>query len=79
LDQSVAAIRQQLMASNDSFRQLATRHTQLETRLSQLKERRYLTSEEELEEVRLKKLKLHIKDEMEEIVRRELGQLSAAS
>lgn len=79
MDQSVAAIRQQLMASNDSFRQLATRHTQLETRLSQLKERRYLTSEEELEEVRLKKLKLHIKDEMEEIVRRELGQLSAAS
>jgi uncharacterized protein YdcH (DUF465 family) len=76
LDQA-SAIRSQLMASNESFRQLVARHSQLESQLSQYKERKYLSPEEAVEEVRLKKLKLHIKDEIEQIVRRECAQLAS--
>jgi uncharacterized protein YdcH (DUF465 family) len=79
LDQGLSAIRQQLMANNESFRQLVTRHSQLENQLNQFKERKYLTPEEELEEVRLKKLKLHIKDEIETLIRDQQHQLQHAS
>jgi len=62
------AIREELMAHDDSFRQLAHQHATLESQLGQLRQKRFLTSDEELEEVRLKKLKLHLKDEMEQMV-----------
>jgi uncharacterized protein YdcH (DUF465 family) len=62
------AIREELMAHDDSFRQLAHQHARLESQLGQLRQKRFLTSDEELEEVRLKKLKLHLKDEMEQMV-----------
>ena len=54
--------RDQLFASHDEFRKLATEHTLYEKRLDSLTEKRYLTDDEKLEEVRLKKLKLHAKD-----------------
>jgi uncharacterized protein YdcH (DUF465 family) len=53
------------MASNDEFRRLAQEHTQYAQRLDSLIQKRYLTEDEKLEEVRLKKLKLHLKDQME--------------
>ncbi len=61
--------RDQLLASHDEFRQLATEHTQYAQRLDSLTEKRYLTEDEKLEEVRLKKLKLRLKDQMESIER----------
>lgn len=64
----MTAIREELMAHDDSFRQLAHRHATLESRIGQLQQKRFLTSDEEMEEVRLKKLKLHVKDEMEQMV-----------
>lgn len=60
-------LREQLMASNDEFRRLAREHTQYSQRLDSLIDKRYLSEDEKLEEVRLKKLKLRLKDQMERI------------
>ena len=61
--------RDQLLASHDEFRRLAMEHTQYAQRLDSLTEKRYLTEDEKMEEVRLKKLKLRLKDQMESIER----------
>jgi uncharacterized protein YdcH (DUF465 family) len=63
------ASRDQLLASNDQFRKLAQEHTQYEQRLGSLTQKRFLTDDEKMEEVRLKKLKLRLKDQMESIER----------
>ncbi|MBV9145100.1 MAG: YdcH family protein [Acidobacteria bacterium] len=55
------------MASHEEFRRLAQEHSQFCQRLETLLQKRYLSEEEKLEEVRLKKLKLRIKDQMEMI------------
>jgi hypothetical protein len=59
----------QLLASHDEFRKLAQEHTQYAQRLESLTLKRYLTEDEKLEEVRLKKLKLRLKDQMQSIER----------
>ena len=59
----------QLLASLDEFRKLAVEHTQYAERLESLTQKRYLTEDEKMEEVRLKKLKLRLKDQMESIAR----------
>jgi uncharacterized protein len=58
-------VRDQLLANNDEFRRLADEHTQYSQRLDSLIQKKYLSEEEKVEEVRLKKLKLHLKDQME--------------
>ncbi len=63
----VDSVREQLLAGHEEFRRLAQEHTQLSQRLNSLIEKRYLTEDEKLEEVRLKKLKLHAKDQMQMI------------
>jgi len=59
----------QLLASHEEFRKLAQEHTNYAQRLESLTLKRYLTEDEKLEEVRLKKLKLRLKDQMESIER----------
>ena len=58
-----------LLQSNDQYRQLASQHHELDSRLHELSERHYLSATEELEEHDLKKKKLALKDQMEEIAR----------
>jgi len=60
-------VRDQLLASNDIFRKLAEEHSQYSQRLDALVTKKYLSEEEKLEEVRLKKLKLRLKDQMESL------------
>jgi hypothetical protein len=52
-----------------SINRLQTEHSLYARRLDALQEKLYLTEEEKLEEVRLKKMKLHLKDEMERLRR----------
>ncbi|MBV8207447.1 MAG: DUF465 domain-containing protein [Acidobacteria bacterium] len=66
-------IRTQLLAGNDEFRRLVQEHSQHAQRLDSLIQKRYLSEDEKLEEVRLKKLKLRLKDEMERIQRQFSG------
>jgi uncharacterized protein YdcH (DUF465 family) len=64
------ALKQHLLQTNDEYRDLATVHRQLEDRLHELEAKHYLSESEQLEEVTIKKRKLHLKDRMEDIVRR---------
>ena len=63
------AVKQQLLQSNDEFRQLATQHHDLDERIHNLATRPYLSEPEQLEEVKLKKRKLQLKDQMENMLR----------
>ncbi len=68
MEQIAEEIKAHLMQTNEKFRQLAEQHSQYKKQVEELEAKHALTTEEELEEHRLKKLKLHIKDEMEQIV-----------
>jgi uncharacterized protein YdcH (DUF465 family) len=59
--------RDELIAQNEDFRRLTQEHQQYSQRLDNLIQKRYLSEDEKLEEVRLKKLKLRLKDEMARI------------
>ncbi len=58
-----------LMQTDESFRRLVNEHSDLAHKLEDLASRPYLTEVEQIEEVRLKKLKLHAKDQIEAILR----------
>jgi len=57
-----------LMATNEEFRQLASQHSEYASQLDSLETLPHLTYDQELEETRLKKLKLRLKDQMEAIM-----------
>jgi uncharacterized protein YdcH (DUF465 family) len=57
-----------LMATNEEFRKLATQHSQYAHELDELESHPHLTDQEQMEETRLKKMKLHLKDQMEAIL-----------
>ena len=57
-----------LTATNEEFRGLANQHTDFAHKLDALESLPHLTEEEQVEETRLKKLKLRLKDQMEAIM-----------
>ncbi len=59
-----------LMETDESFRTLATQHCQYKKQLEAFAARPYLTAEEQVEETRIKKLKLKLKDQMQDILDR---------
>jgi hypothetical protein len=64
------AIREQLMANSEEYQRLRQEHARYVAQLEQLAARHYLTEQEQVEEVRLKKLKLRVKDQMEILVQK---------
>ncbi|GGA54740.1 hypothetical protein GCM10011507_02550 [Edaphobacter acidisoli] len=56
-------------SSLPSIHQLMQEHSLYDRRLETLRAKVYLTEAEKMEEVRLKKMKLHLKDEMERLRR----------
>jgi uncharacterized protein len=62
-----AQVRDHLLSSHEEFRRLSQEHSQYSQRLDSLIQKRFLSDDEKLEEVRLKKLKLRLKDQMEAI------------
>ena len=63
------AIREQLMANDPEYQRLRQEHARYEAQLEQLTSKPYLNEVEQLDEIRLKKLKLRAKDQMEMLVR----------
>ena len=63
-----------LMATSEEFRDLASQHASFHQQLEELENKSHLTDEEKMAEVRLKKQKLHLKDQMNEILARSRAQ-----
>lgn len=64
------SLKEELMAADPEFRELAREHGRYEQRLSELSSLQFPNDEEQLEEVTLKKKKLAVKDQMQEIMLR---------
>jgi uncharacterized protein YdcH (DUF465 family) len=62
------SLKEQLMATDPEFRELAREHGRYEARLTELSALAYPSDEEQLEEITLKKKKLAIKDQMHSII-----------
>jgi uncharacterized protein YdcH (DUF465 family) len=71
-------LKNKLLQTDSEFRQLATQHHDLDERLHHYAERHYLTEPEQVEEITLKKQKLQLKDQMENILRRHTTEVEAA-
>jgi uncharacterized protein YdcH (DUF465 family) len=59
-----------LMRTDEEFRKLAEKHSQYEQQIQAIEAKPHVMPEDEIEEHRLKKLKLHLKDQMNEIMKR---------
>ena len=56
-----------IFETDAEYQRLAEKHRQYEAELQKLSQSPYLNSEDLIEEIRLKKMKLHLKDEMERL------------
>jgi uncharacterized protein YdcH (DUF465 family) len=65
---AIEEIKAHLIQTSEKFRQLAEQHSTYKKQIQDLEAKHGLTADEEMEEHRLKKLKLHLKDEMEQMV-----------
>jgi uncharacterized protein YdcH (DUF465 family) len=68
--ENAVRVRERLAEDDPNFRRLLRKHQELERRLEELRSRKFLTEEEKIEVVNIKKHKLALKDEMEEMIRR---------
>jgi len=70
MEQHDEELKAHLMATDQQFRSLAEEHAQFHRQLETIEAKEHLTLEDEAEEIRLKKQKLRLKDEMNAIMAR---------
>jgi uncharacterized protein len=64
MEQVQDELKAHLMAANEEFRQLVAQHAELKRQVEAIEAKPHVTPEDELEEHRIKKLKLHLKDQI---------------
>jgi uncharacterized protein YdcH (DUF465 family) len=74
MEKTQEGLRAHLIQTDEAFRRLAEQHAQYHKRLEALEAKARLTPEEEVEEHRLKKLKLNLKDQMNGIISKHRAQ-----
>ena len=70
------AIKEHLISENAEFRRLCAEHQLYEGKLNELLNRHHMTDQDHLEEIQLKKKKLHLKDQMNFMISRFRNELS---
>ena len=70
MDKNQDELKAHLMATNEEFRSLAQKHADYHRELEKIEAKEHMTLEDEAEEQRLKKQKLRLKDQMNEILAR---------
>ncbi len=68
MEQVQDELKAHLMAANEEFRQLVVQHADLKRQVEAIEAKPHVTPEDELEEHRIKKLKLHLKDQINEFM-----------
>ena len=68
-------LKARLIATDQEFRRLADAHSEYARKIDALESLPHLSQDEQIEEVKLKKLKLHAKDLMAEILSRHSMQM----
>ena len=68
MEQVLTELKAHLMATSEEFRQLAAQHAEYERQLDAIEAKPHVTPEDEIEEHSIKKLKLHVKDQMNDIL-----------
>jgi uncharacterized protein YdcH (DUF465 family) len=63
----ISPVRESLLASNVEFKRLAQEHAEYSQRLEIISQKPYPSEDDKIEEVRLKKLKLRLKDQMQSL------------
>ena len=69
-------IKEHLMSADPEFRRLVEEHKLHEGRLHDLHNRHHMTEQDHLEEIRLKKRKLQLKDQMNSLIQKFRNELS---
>jgi uncharacterized protein len=68
MEQALTELKAHLMATSEEFRQLAAQHAEYERQLDAIEAKPHVTPQDEVEEHRIKKLKLRVKDQMNQIL-----------
>ena len=70
MEMSLQEVKDHLMAIDDEYSRLAKEHADYERQLETLSSRPYLSEDEQMQEINLKKRKLSLKDQMERIIQK---------
>jgi len=70
MEQLQEELKAHLMTTDEEFRALAAQHAELKRQVDAIEAKAHVTPEDEIEEHRLKKLKLRAKDQMNQIMAR---------
>ncbi len=62
------SLKEHLLATNEAFRSLAAQHAEYSRQIDAIESKSHLTDADEIEEQRLKKLKLNVKDQLNEML-----------